>query len=87
MCCVVAVRGADDGEIRTCVVAESVAAHRRLRRARARQPVQVWPAPPAIRPDHGGGDLLQQRHLAGPRRVYGSDRHQDSPPRPQRVRS
>ena len=56
-------------EIRTCFVAQVVAADRRLRRARLSQPLQVWPVAPAVRPDDRGGHLLQQWHLTSPRRV------------------
>ena len=78
----VALRGADDGPFRAGHVAQSFAADCRLRRARPSQHVQVRRAAPALRADHGGADLRQQRHVARPRPVLAAARAAHQPPRP-----
>ena len=78
-------RGADDGALRTCDVAQGVGVDCGLRRARLSQHVQVRPAAPAPRTDDRGADLRQQRHIGRPRRVHGPARQAHPPQRPQRV--
>lgn len=78
-------RGVEYREIRTCFVAQVVAADRRLRRARLSQPLQIRLAAPAVRPDDRGGHFRQQRHIPRSRRVPRRPGQEDPPARSQRV--